>query len=270
MKKINISKSFLIKEYKNKSTIQIAKEIGCSYWVILDRLKKFGIRIRTQSEAINGKNNFFYIDGRSLKKNYCPDCDKSIHWQSKRCSKCAAKKRINVKAPNYKDGRTNKKYYCKEKNCNNEICYQTWKYGKRKCRSCATETMWQDKKYREKTLRASMLGRRIKPNKPEKQLNLLLNKILPKEYKFVGDGKVIIDKLCPDFININGQKKIIELYGDYWHSNKRTGRTKKQEENIRIKTYKKYGYKTLIIWEHELKDLDRVKEKVYNFDDKKR
>ena len=31
----------------------------------------------------------------------------------------------------------NKEYYCKELNCNNEICYATWKYGQNRCRSCA-------------------------------------------------------------------------------------------------------------------------------------
>ena len=37
------------------------------------------------------KKNPRYIDGRSLKKNYCKDCGKSISWQNKnkRCRKCA-------------------------------------------------------------------------------------------------------------------------------------------------------------------------------------
>ncbi len=30
-----------------------------------------------------------------------------------------------------------KKYFCKEPNCNNEISYATWKYGKGRCHSCA-------------------------------------------------------------------------------------------------------------------------------------
>jgi len=30
-----------------------------------------------------------------------------------------------------------KKYYCIEPNCNNEICYKTWKYGQGRCRFCA-------------------------------------------------------------------------------------------------------------------------------------
>lgn len=63
----------------------------------------------------------------------------------------------------------------------------------------------------------------------------------------------------PDFINVNYQKKIIEFYGDYWHKN-----TKKRDKQ-RIETYKNFGYKTLIVWEHELDNKDRLKEKILNF-----
>ncbi|KKL48467.1 hypothetical protein LCGC14_2325240, partial [marine sediment metagenome] len=33
-------------------------------------------------------------------------------------------------------------------------------------------------------------------------------------------------------------------------------------------TYKRYGYKTLIIWEHELKNLDKVKTNILKFNKK--
>jgi hypothetical protein len=33
-----------------------------------------------------------------------------------------------------------------------------------------------------------------------------------------------------------------------------------------IKTYKKYGYQTLVVWEKELKDIPRLKSKLYLFD----
>ncbi len=89
----------------------------------------------------------------------------------------------------------------------------------------------------------------------------MLNKLSPKEYKFVGNGKIIIDRFNPDFINVNGQKKIIELYGDYWH--KRPEVIKRDKKRIRI--YKKYGYNTLVIWERELKDLEKVIAKVSKF-----
>ena len=68
--------------------------------------------------------------------------------------------------------------------------------------------------------------------------------------------------------NINGQKKLIEFFGSFWHSKKWTDRTKRQEEERRIKHFAKYGYKTLIIWEHELKNLGRIEKKVLIFNRK--
>ena len=84
------------------------------------------------------------------------------------------------------------------------------------------------------------------PNKKEQYLYWILQLIFPKEYKYVGDGSVIIGGHCPDFININGQKKLIEFYGDYWH--------KGDDEGNRIFGFKLFGFDTLVIWEHELND----------------
>jgi len=99
------------------------------------------------------------------------------------------------------------------------------------------------------------------PNRPERLLKKILNQILPKEYKYVGNGKIIIDRFNPDFINVNGQKKIIELYGDYWHNR----RDVIKRDKYRLISYAEYGYKTLIIWEHELKDLEIMIAKIMEF-----
>jgi len=102
------------------------------------------------------------------------------------------------------------------------------------------------------------------PNKVETQLLNILNLQLPNEYKYVGKGQLILDGLNPDFVNINGQKKIIELYGDYWHNLPH----RKITDSNRLKTYRKYGYKTLIIWQHELKDSNKLKRKICKFNKK--
>lgn len=39
----------------------------------------------------------------------------------------------------------------------------------------------------------------------------------------------------------------------------------KKKTKERLKTYKKYGYKTLVIWEKELKHLDKLIGKVIKF-----
>jgi len=134
--------------------------------------------------------------------------------------------------------------------------------------SKVTKKLWQDPIYRKKHIEAMLLGLEILPTKPERRLRNGLNKMFPSEYKYVGDGKVWIGGKCPDFINVNGQKKIIEMFGDYWHSKKRTGRTKEQEESQRIKHFAKYGFRTLIVWQRELQNIKQLKKKLMEFQKK--
>ncbi len=49
----------------------------------------------------------------------------------------------------------------------------------------------------------------------------------------------------PDF-KANGQKKVIELYGDYWHQN--------DDPLELIVNYKDVGYDCLVFWEHDVKE----------------
>jgi len=226
-----LSKQFLVKEYINnkKSMVQIAKEKDFSTKTIYKRLKKYGIRIRSKSEARKGK--------------------------------------FGKNTPGYKDGRCSKKYYCK---CGNEITYKTFWEGKKQCYNCFAQKKWGIDK--EKTVKQILDGLLTKPNKPEKLLNKLLQEILANEYKINVRGDImILGGKVPDFVNINGQKKIIELYGDYWHSDKIIKKSGCYEdtEKGRIKYFKKYGYKTLIVWEHELKNLNKVKKRILKFNVKK-
>lgn len=95
------------------------------------------------------------------------------------------------------------------------------------------------------------------PNKCETKLMNLLDKIYPGEWKFVGDGQVVIDGKCPDFININGRKQIIELYGERWHQD--------DDPQDRINVFKPFGYDTLIIWVKELSNKKRLERTLVTF-----
>ncbi len=97
----------------------------------------------------------------------------------------------------------------------------------------------------------------IRPNKTEMKFNNILDELQPNEWKYVGDGQLIIGNKCPDFANINGKKKLIELYGDYWHRG--------QNSEDRKKIFRKFGYDTLVIWEHELNNLEILKNKIEAF-----
>jgi G:T-mismatch repair DNA endonuclease (very short patch repair protein) len=107
----------------------------------------------------------------------------------------------------------------------------------------------------------------IKPNKKEIKLNTILQSLFPNEYSINVKGEVmILGGKVPDFVNINGQKKVIELFGDYWHSDEfiqRTGHSVSEED--RMDYFKQFGWDTLIIWEHELKDKNLLKEKILKF-----
>jgi hypothetical protein len=119
--------------------------------------------------------------------------------------------------------------------------------------SDAGEKNWQDPEYAAMMCKAQ--GRL--PNKAELKLNGILSNLYPGEWKYVGDGQFFISGKCPDFVNVNGQKKIIELFGDYWH--------KGQNPQDRIDTFKPFGYDTLIVWENELKNFKSLRRKIFDF-----
>ncbi len=105
-----------------------------------------------------------------------------------------------------------------------------------------------------------------KINKKEQFLYDILLSMRDNEFIYVGDNPVLYYtfKKYPDFVDFNN-KKIIELFGDYWHSEKKTGHNKETEEKLKKDYFKTLGYKTLIIWEHELKDSNEIKSKVKNY-----
>lgn len=67
--------------------------------------------------------------------------------------------------------------------------------------------------------------------------------------------------------NCNGQKKIIELFGDVFHDPKKSYfKVKWDRTEFGTKAiYSQYGFKTLVIWDSELKNIELVKEKIINF-----
>ncbi len=115
----------------------------------------------------------------------------------------------------------------------------------------------------EEHIKNMLAGMRVSPNAKEKKLNSILAKAFPGEFKLNVKGKVTIGGKIPDFVNINGKKLVVEHFGRYWHGPELRGRTQLQEEQLRIKAFRKWGFKTVIIWEDELKTpevvVDRIK-----------
>jgi len=98
---------------------------------------------------------------------------------------------------------------------------------------------------------------KLKPSNPEQYLLEILDSFWPSLWKYTGDGSLWINGKNPDFICNNGKKLIIELFGDYWHR----GQDPKDREAI----FSPFGYKTLVIWEHELKDFNLVVNRIESF-----
>ena len=105
--------------------------------------------------------------------------------------------------------------------------------------------------------------KRVSPNKPEK---IIINLIQQNNLNFiyVGDGKKFIKgknySFNPDFISKN-QKYIIEVFGDYWHNLPKMIKRDKE----RLLTYSEQGYKTLVVWEHELRNQPQILNKIQKF-----
>ncbi len=115
--------------------------------------------------------------------------------------------------------------------------------------------VWQRPEY----VRNQMRAKGCRPNKAEILLQHILDKYSPNEWKYVGDGELIIGGKCPDFVNIDGQKALIELFGDYWHQG--------ENPQIKIDHYKQYGFECLVIWENELSDKEALMQKVRHFNE---
>ena len=103
--KFYIYKKQLINLYSNQklSVYKVARKLNCSPQTIFNRLKKFKIKTRTLSES--------HLGNKSCKKG-----SKHASWNPEK----------------------HKIYYCKEKECNNIIRYETWKNKQGRCQSCAS------------------------------------------------------------------------------------------------------------------------------------
>lgn len=121
----------------------------------------------------------------------------------------------------------------------------------------SAKQLWNDPIHHKKQRRLMALGNVIKPNKSEIKLMELLESIQPKDWKYVGDGSLVIAGKNPDFINVNGKKLIIEMFGDYWHRN--------DSVRKRAAIFRPFGFRTLVIWEHELKNEVEVIKKIMRF-----
>jgi len=100
-----------------------------------------------------------------------------------------------------------------------------------------------------------------RPTKPERKiLNIIRKHNLP--FTYTGDGKVVIGTLCPDFVATDGSKRVIEVFGTYWHNSFERNVAYHRTEEGRKEAFAKMGFKTTVIWEDEVKNEELVLNKI--------
>lgn len=86
-------------------------------------------------------------------------------------------------------------------------------------------------------------------------LSLIQKANLP--FKYVGGGEVWLGNRNPDFINTNGKKQVIELFGTYWHPIFDVAQRREH--------YRQYGFDCLVVWEDELSFPEKTTTKIRKY-----
>ncbi len=280
-----------IKELREKGLIarQIADILGCSKELIRKRYKEIGIKGVDMSEYKKLKLNNKEIEKLYLKDNISaykiakvmgcsstPILNRLDELKIKKGQKNFPKGLSKVKDDiirNYSEGKSTTEI-SKIFNCSPNNIFRILKINHIKLRDKdeALKLVWKREGYKEhmsekglerfkdeEFLENYRKGINRKPNNPEKiMIEIIEKNNLP--FNYVGDGKIWLNGFNPDFLSKN-PKHIIEIYGDYWHNLPKD----KLKNGRRMKAYSSLGYKTLVIWEHELKDSSNVLNKIRNF-----
>jgi len=127
---------------------------------------------------------------------------------------------------------------------------------------------WKNIEFKEKMIRLQKKGQK-RPNKKEQILYSFIGQ-LTNNYRINTPPNItVINEKIPDFINVNGEKKVINFNGMYWHlwknQNADYSLTKEQVEERERKPYQDYGFKILFIWEDELSNKEMLIEKLRGF-----
>lgn len=266
----------------------IAILYNCSTRCVRNNLRRFGIPIRTNKEAqatpscVAGRDKVIAL-GRTLEARYY-----RRKLMNERYADPIERARIGSIMHKYHedhpDFSARQTRLLGEARLNPEVRRRqienaklSWTPERRAKQAERSRALWQNLEFRAKrittqkeqwrannfeVLKKMMLANCTSPNKPETSVLNILNELYPNEWKFTGDGQVIIDGLNPDFINTNGKKLIIEVFGDYWH---RQNVKPYRVNEGRVDVYAQFGYKTLIIWERETKNKELLKQKIQEF-----
>lgn len=243
----------LRREYSQKGPAYIARELGKDIRTVYVRAHSFGLkggpRVKKGKTISCGTcgTSVYKMESKIRKNNFCSH-------------KCRADAKLTKGKPNlklrekWKDEAYRKLHH--------EHMKKRWRNPVfREKMSKMFKEMRKDDEFSRKT-QASLQRR---PTKPEAMLDSILEKNFPGEFTYNGDFSkgVMIGGLVPDFVNVNGRKHLVEVFGSYWHD-PAFGREIpwKATEFGRKAIYSQLGYGCTVIWDHELKDENLVIQKL--------
>ena len=220
------NKSWLNQKYwcEKQTLLQIAKRVGCSGGAVWGALKKFGIPPHKKGKKLSEETRRRMSKAKRGEKN--PNFGKQRSDETKR--------KISKSL-------TGRKFSKDRKRKISEVLK-----GRRHSKK-TREKMSDARKHRKFSTHHT---------KPE----LIFEAICKKNnlpFRYVGDGQLWIKNINPDFVDVNGKKIAVEIFGDYWHSPLlRNAVSYNQTYEGRKKILKKYGWKLIVFWETDLKRED--------------
>ena len=226
------------------SADKIAERLGCTPRSVLMALRHFRIPIRTVQEAAKNRGHTFFPilnDKNWLYHKYVKDelstrdIGSLIGCDEKTVFNALVSFDITLRKGAITD-RTRKKMQDANSGENNY-----W-YGKHLSKEHKANL-------REARKHQKMPKHHTKPE-------LIFEAICKKHnlpFKYTGDGRFWIERINPDFIECNGKKIAVEVYGDYWHSPLLRPDMKEIQNPIyRMGVLKKYGWMLAAFWETDL------------------
>lgn len=183
----------------------------------------------------------------------CASCSKTFSHspsaKSKFCSESCyyndMKQRRGETTPNWKGGKVENK--CLD-------CQKPISQISKRCKKCAAKLMPHVHIKDRPWLRTPEVIKKSLRRRPMSSLEIKFQGIIDKNelpYKYVGNGDFFIERKNPDFININGEKKAIEVYARR-HKEKLREISIEEWKKQRQELFAKYGWEIIFFNEVEL------------------
>lgn len=230
------------KEYKQKNVVK-RKCITCQleFKTYRNYPAKFCSRFCADKETIKQQvycaycKKEFYVYPYLLRNKKGIFCSQvcQYKWQSDNW--------IKENHPNWKGGKP------KCLDCNKQL----GSYRAKRCKNCQMKNRWNKKETREKMINDILKGLLKRPTSYEKKAIEIIEKY-KFPYKYVGDGSFLIGFKNPDFVNTNGEKKLVEIGNEFHH--------KDNYIEKRTQHFAEYGWET-----HILLDDNLTKKKILQF-----